>query len=143
MSDNQDMQQTHSRPWPSGISAITLLVDDLATATAFYRRVFDLPVHYADAHSTVFDFGNILVNLLDTREASDLIDPAPVAPADAGSRVQLTITVVDVDALCARLAGLGVHLLNGPMDRPWGIRTASFIDPGGHIWEVAQPITAS
>ncbi|MFH9400536.1 hypothetical protein ACH4JS_12170 [Streptomyces sp. NPDC017638] len=27
---------------------------------------------------------------------------------------------------------------NGPMDRPWGIRTASFEDPGGHIWEIAQ-----
>ena len=33
--------------------------------------------------------------------------------------------------------GLGVELLNGPMDRPWGIRTASFKDPAGHIWEIA------
>jgi uncharacterized glyoxalase superfamily protein PhnB len=24
------------------------------------------------------------------------------------------------------------------MDRPWGIRTASFRDPGGHIWEIAN-----
>jgi catechol 2,3-dioxygenase-like lactoylglutathione lyase family enzyme len=31
----------------------------------------------------------------------------------------------------------GVELLNGPMDRPWGNRTASFRDPGGHIWEIA------
>jgi uncharacterized glyoxalase superfamily protein PhnB len=23
------------------------------------------------------------------------------------------------------------------MDRPWGIRTAAFRDPGGHIWEIA------
>jgi catechol 2,3-dioxygenase-like lactoylglutathione lyase family enzyme len=29
-------------------------------------------------------------------------------------------------------------LLNGPMDRPWGVRTASFRDPGGHIWEIAR-----
>ena len=32
----------------------------------------------------------------------------------------------------------GVELLNGPMDRPWGIRTAAFADPAGHIWEIAQ-----
>ncbi len=32
----------------------------------------------------------------------------------------------------------GVVLLNGPMDRSWGIRTASFSDPGGHIWEIAH-----
>jgi lactoylglutathione lyase len=31
-----------------------------------------------------------------------------------------------------------VQLLNGPMDRPWGVRTASFRDPGGHIWEIAK-----
>ena len=31
-----------------------------------------------------------------------------------------------------------VELLNGPLDRPWGVRTASFSDPGGHIWEIAR-----
>ncbi|MGI8761348.1 MAG: VOC family protein [Jatrophihabitantaceae bacterium] len=61
-----------------------------------------------------------------------------VAPPDAGSRFQLTIEVPDVDAVCATLAARGVELLNGPIDRPWGVRTASFRDPGGHIWEIAQ-----
>ena len=42
------------------------------------------------------------------------------------------------DAVCARLTARGVTLLNGPMDRPWGIRTASFRDPGGHVWELAR-----
>jgi uncharacterized glyoxalase superfamily protein PhnB len=32
----------------------------------------------------------------------------------------------------------GAELLNGPVDRPWGVRTASFRDPGGHIWEIAR-----
>ena len=36
------------------------------------------------------------------------------------------------------LKSRGVELLNGPIDRPWGIRTASFRDPGGHIWEIAH-----
>jgi uncharacterized glyoxalase superfamily protein PhnB len=31
-----------------------------------------------------------------------------------------------------------VKLLNGPMDRPWGIRTAAFADPAGHVWEIAK-----
>jgi uncharacterized glyoxalase superfamily protein PhnB len=25
-----------------------------------------------------------------------------------------------------------------PIDRLWGVRTASFSDPGGHIWEIAK-----
>jgi uncharacterized glyoxalase superfamily protein PhnB len=52
--------------------------------------------------------------------------------------MQLTLTVEDVDATCAELASRGVELLNGPIDRPWGIRTASFADPSGHIWEIAR-----
>jgi lactoylglutathione lyase len=86
----------------------------------------------------VFTFGETLINLLRTSEAHSLIAPAPVAAADTGARVQFTLGVDDVDATCERLRERGVELLNGPMDRPWGIRTASFRDPGGHIWEIAH-----
>jgi catechol 2,3-dioxygenase-like lactoylglutathione lyase family enzyme len=124
--------------WPSGISAITLFVEDLAATKQFYQEVFGLPVHYEDEASSVFNFGNAVINLLKVEEAPALIAPAPVAPPDAGSRFQFTIGVDDVDAMCAELARRGVTLLNGPMDRPWGIRTASFMDPAGHIWEIAK-----
>ena len=124
--------------WPSGISAITLFVEDLAAAKQFYQEVFGLPVHFEDEASTVFNFGNTLVNLLKVEEAPSLIAPAPVAPPDAGSRLQFTIDVDDVDATCAELTRRGVELLNGPIDRPWGIRTAAFRDPAGHIWEIAK-----
>jgi catechol 2,3-dioxygenase-like lactoylglutathione lyase family enzyme len=124
-------------PWPKGISAITLFVEDLAAAKRFYGEAFGLPVHYEDDASVVFNFGNTLINLLKTSAAPELIEPAAVAPRDAGARMQLTISVDDVDALCAELTARGVKLLNGPMDRPWGIRTASFRDPAGHIWEIA------
>ena len=124
--------------WPSGISAITLFVEDLAATRRFYQEVFGLPVHYEDEASAVFSFGNTLINLLKVEEAPELIGLAPVASADAGSRVQFTITVDDVDAMCGELARRGVTLLNGPMDRPWGIRTATFRDPAGHVWEIAK-----
>lgn len=124
--------------WARKIDAITLFVEDLGAAKAFYQEVFDLPVHYEDPNSAVFKFGETLINLLDAREAPGLIEPAAVAQPDAGSRLQFTIGVDDVDAMCEVLKALGVELLNGPMDRPWGIRTASFRDPGGHIWEIAK-----
>jgi catechol 2,3-dioxygenase-like lactoylglutathione lyase family enzyme len=85
----------------------------------------------------VFEFAGTLVNLLDTSAAPELIGPAAVAPPDAGARAQLTLRVADVDRTCSELTARGVRLLNGPMDRPWGIRTASFRDPAGHIWEIA------
>jgi catechol 2,3-dioxygenase-like lactoylglutathione lyase family enzyme len=126
------------RSWPSSIYAITLFVEDLDAAKRFYGEVFGLRVAFEDDASAVFDFGNTVINLLKTEAAHDLIQPAAVASRDAGARVQFTIQVDDVDAMCAKLTDGGVELLNGPMDRPWGIRTASFRDPGGHIWEIAQ-----
>jgi catechol 2,3-dioxygenase-like lactoylglutathione lyase family enzyme len=124
--------------WPKGIHAITLFVEDLAAARAFYREVFGLAVIFETDDSAVFRFGGTLVNLLQATSAPGLIAPAAVAPKEAGCRFQFTIEVEDVDAMCAELERRGVVLLNGPMDRPWGIRTASFRDPGGHIWEIAQ-----
>ena len=124
--------------WPKGISNITLFVEDLPATKQFYQEVFGLPIHFEDADSAVFNFGNALINLLKVTEAPDLIGPANVAGPDVGSRFQFTIDVDDVDAMCAELVKRGVELLNGPIDRPWGIRTASFRDPAGHIWEIAK-----
>jgi len=124
--------------WPKGIHAITLFVEDLAEAKRFYREVFGLPVVFETDDSAVFRFGATLVNLLETSKASELVGLASVGLKDAGVRFQFTIEVADVDAMCEELKRRGVELLNGPMDRPWGIRTASFRDPGGHIWEIAH-----
>ena len=93
---------------------------------------------FEDADSAVFNFGNTIVNLLKVAAATELVEPASVAGPDAGARGQFTLEVDDVDAMCAELTRRGAELLNGPMDRPWGVRTASFRDPGGHIWEIAR-----
>jgi catechol 2,3-dioxygenase-like lactoylglutathione lyase family enzyme len=124
--------------WPGAIAAITLFVEDLEAAKRFYEEVFQLPVWFEDDNSTVFKFGETLINLLRTSEAPGLVEPASVATADAGVRFQFTLGVDDVDAMCLELKERGVDLLNGPVDRPWGVRTASFRDPGGHIWEIAH-----
>ncbi len=128
-------ESTPERNWPRKIFAITVFAEDLGATKQFYETVFELPLAYEDENSAVFDFGNVIVNLLDAREGPELIGPAQVADPESGARVQLTIPVDDV---CARLAELGVPLVNGPMDRPWGIRTATFRDPAGTIWEIAN-----
>ena len=137
MSESTQRDENTQAAWPGGIAAITLFVEDLAAAKRFYSDVFQLPVFFEDDNSTVFKFGDTLVNLLKASEAHALVAPATVATPDA-VRFQFTLGVDDVDAMVDELKSRGVELLNGPMDRPWGIRTASFRDPGGHIWEVAH-----
>lgn len=125
---------------PREIGAITLLTEDLAISRAFYRDVFNVPLVYEDENSAVFQFAATMINLLDISAAGDLFDPLPVGARDSAARVLFTIDVEDVDEECLRLAALGVALLNGPIDRPWGIRTASFLDPSGHVWEIAHEL---
>ncbi len=124
--------------WASGINAITLFVEDLDATKRFYGEVFDVTLAFEDDQSAAFTFGSTIVNLLKSSAAGELIGPARVAGPDTGARVQLTINVDDVDATCEELTSRGVELLNGPMDRPWGVRTAAFADPGGQIWEIAK-----
>ena len=124
--------------WPGGIAAITLFTEDLAATKRFYEDVFGLPLVFEDSDSAVFRFGDTLVNLLDVKAAPELVGPAPVGTAQGGVRSQFTLSVPDVDAMCAELERRGVTLLNGPLDRPWGPRTACFRDPSGTVWEIAS-----
>jgi len=124
------------------VGAITLFVDDPRRSNEFYAHVWDATPVYEDAVSVAFRFDATVVNLLARSEAHELVAPAPVAGAGAGSQLQLTVWVADADAACAELAAKGVGLLNGPLDRPWGLRTAAFADPDGYVWEIAQSIEA-
>lgn len=86
-------------------------------------------------------FDDVFVNLLVASAAQELVEPGIVAGPDTGSRFQLTLFVDDVDAACELLTRRGVEILMPPTDREWGMRTATFADPAGHSWELAQPIS--
>jgi catechol 2,3-dioxygenase-like lactoylglutathione lyase family enzyme len=124
----------------SGIGAITVFVADRLRAKAFYERVFRARLLHEDDASVVFDMGNTMLNLLEKPFAEELLAPAVVGAPAPGPRSMLSIWVDDVDAVCADLRHAGVTLINGPIDREWGRRTAAFTDPDGTLWEVAQDL---
>jgi catechol 2,3-dioxygenase-like lactoylglutathione lyase family enzyme len=117
------------------IFAVTLFVDDLAETERFYHEVFGMPLVHKDADAVAYRFPNMLVNLLVASAAPELIAPSAVGPAGTPSRMMLTLEVDDVDAFAAHLRALGVPILNGPVDRPWGPRAVTIADPSGHCWE--------
>ncbi|WP_438445104.1 VOC family protein [Gorillibacterium sp. sgz5001074] len=124
--------------WANKITEITLFVEELQRSKAFYQETFHLSILYEDESCVVLDYGNTSINLLNQGDARELIEPAKVGRVGDGARVQFTIQVPEVDRICDELGVLGVKLLNGPITRPWGRRTACFADPDGHIWEIAQ-----
>ncbi|SDW14442.1 VOC family protein [Paenibacillus sp. CF384] len=130
--------QIMTTDWTNKITEITLFVEDLNRSKAFYKETFKLAILFEDDACAVFDYGNTYINLLNQSNANELVEPAPVGRSGDGARFQFTIQVPDVDRVCEELKERGVQLLNGPITRPWGRRTACFADPDGHMWEIAQ-----
>ena len=124
----------------NAIEVVTLFVEDIAASKTFYGRVFEAEEVFGDAVSSVLQFDGAMINLLQADQAPELVTPVAVGAAGAGPRMMFTVRVDDADAVWADLAEKGVTLLNGPIDRPWGRRTAAFADPSGHVWEIAQVI---
>ncbi|MCB1348171.1 MAG: VOC family protein [Maritimibacter sp.] len=122
--------------WPDKVFALTLFTEDLGASRAFYAKFLDAASIHEDVDSVVFRAGSTLINLLRFEAVPELIEPLQMGPG--GRCAVYTLTVPDVDRACARLAKQGLHPASGPVDRPWGPRTANFSDPSGHVWELSS-----
>ena len=125
------------------IEVITLFVEDVAAARTFYVDVLGGEVIFADEGSAVVKLSNLMINLLHVDNAPTLVEPVQVGGPTAGARALYTIRVDDADAAYQELIERGATFLNGPIDRPWGRRTAAFADPAGNVWEIAEELPES
>jgi catechol 2,3-dioxygenase-like lactoylglutathione lyase family enzyme len=113
------------------ISAVTLVVSDMARAVSFYRALgFDLLYGGRDATFTSFRAGPGYLNLQ--------LDAGRRAPADIWGRA--IFWVDDVDAMHARARHAGLEPLTAPVDAPWGERFFHLRDPDGHELSFARPL---
>jgi uncharacterized protein len=131
------------------LHVITLAVDDLERALAFYRDGlgFDSPgvigTEWTDNETgangavALFELGGGLILSLYPR--GDLAKDAqiPVGPARSGefSLGQLVQSRAEVDALLQKAEAAGATV-TAAHDRPWGIYSGYFRDPDGHLWEI-------
>jgi catechol 2,3-dioxygenase-like lactoylglutathione lyase family enzyme len=125
----------------SAVNVITLFVADEQRSKEFYERLFGV-AGADEGHGTViFKLDNLFLRLLERGEAeSEMLGRVPLADPESGASGQLSMFVDDVDALCAELAERGVSVVYGPVDRPWGVRSAGFRDPDGHVWQFGSDI---
>jgi catechol 2,3-dioxygenase-like lactoylglutathione lyase family enzyme len=134
------------------LNVITLAVDDLDRALAFYRDGLGLATDGvtstdlvdeqtgANAAIVMFRLDNDLTLSLYPR--SELAKDAGITagPPNSGefSLAQIVADRADVDTLLAKAAEAGASV-TPPHDRPWGIYCGYFRDPDGHLWEVIWP----
>jgi lactoylglutathione lyase len=122
------------------VGAIILFVADLEQTKAFYHDVLGLGVEFEDDDSVGFKLDGLAFIALQVDRARDQLQGEPTATPHAGATAFLTTFSDDVDALHASLADRGISFFQPPTDQPWGMRTAYFKDPDGHVWEIAQPV---
>ena len=124
--------------WEKQISAITLVVGDLDRSKTFYREVFGLPPLHEEEDLAIFGFKNMYLAL--RRDPAHQPPGREVLALAEKGLGQFAIRVGDVDAVCAELSEHGVTVISGPADRDWGMRTITFADPDGYIWQIAQDL---
>ena len=130
--------EQNSAPLASKVGAITLFVSDLARSSDYYRRFLRSQPVYEDKDSTAFRVGETIINLLRYEAVPELVQPAEMAKA--GLRMVCTLPVSNVDTAVEELSTAELTPVNGPIDRPWGIRTANYADPDGYLWELSCDI---
>jgi hypothetical protein len=132
------------------INIITLAVDDLERALAFYRDGLGLATEgvigtkyegddeNAAGAAVMFHLDKGTILALYPRK--ELARDANVTAGDPGSGAfsigQLVGSKDEVDAVLALAAAAGAELTDIAHERPWGIYSGYFRDPDGHLWEI-------
>ncbi len=122
------------------LSVITLGVDDLQKARAFYDAL-----GWQAASDDTGDQGIVAYNLngmaLCLYPREKLADDAQVPQLASGfSSITLAYNVnakEDVAAVLAEAAAAGGTIIKQAQDVFWGGHSGYFADPDGHLWEVA------
>jgi catechol 2,3-dioxygenase-like lactoylglutathione lyase family enzyme len=124
------------------LDAIGLVVDDMAEAIDFYRKLglrFTLGTE-ADGHVEATAPGGLRM-MFDTRE---MMKSFSEWEAPSGShRVALAFLCdgpADVDRLHLELTVGGARSHLAPFDAPWGQRYATVLDPAGNAVDLFAPI---
>jgi catechol 2,3-dioxygenase-like lactoylglutathione lyase family enzyme len=127
------------------IKVLTLGVDDLEKALAFYRDGLGLPTEgiigteFEDGAVVFINMNKDLILALYPRTA--LAKDAKV-PVGRPSTTELSIGHIvkskqEVDALMRQAEKAGAHITDPAHDRFWGGYSGYFQDLDGHLWEIA------
>lgn len=118
------------------ISLVTLGVDDLARATAFYEALGWRRAMREAEGVAFFQAGGIGISLY---PRDDMARDGGLAET-RGNAIVLSHNVRErdgVDAVLAEAVAAGGEVRHPAVDTFWGGYAGSFADPDGHVWEIA------
>ncbi len=121
------------------VSLITLGVDDMARARAFYERLGFKSSAASQPTVTFFQIGGVVISLFDRDKLAEDAGVAASRPGFSGITLACNVaSEVDVDATLAHAVTCGATLKKPGQKVFWGGYSGYFADLDGHLWEVAH-----
>jgi predicted lactoylglutathione lyase len=122
----------------SNISFVTLGVNDVELATAFYTSLGLTKHPRSNDHITFFDMSGQVFALFGREALAEDANLQDTQPSFGGITLAHNVASAhEVTALLNAAADAGGTVLREASEPPWGGLRGYFADPDGHPWEVA------
>lgn len=120
------------------ITLLTLGVDDLARSLAFYRDGLGLPTEGIEQDVVFFKLRGAWLSLYANTSLARDVGLGPRVDGFAGFTIAHNVrTREEVDALLDRARRAGATIPSPAREMDWGGYVGYFVDPDGHVWEIA------
>jgi uncharacterized glyoxalase superfamily protein PhnB len=123
---------------PQRVTLITLGVDDLTRAKAFYAALGWTPAEETDSIAFYQLNGQVLGLFGRAALAADQGRPDATLGTGAVTLAQNFATEAEVDTAFEKALTAGATKLKAPEKVFWGGYSGYYADPDGHVWEVAM-----
>ncbi len=123
---------------PQRVTLITLGVEDIGRARAFYEALGWVPAQVLEEVVFYQIHGAVLGLFGKAALAADQGRPQAVLGTGAMTLAQNFATEAEVDAAWETAVAAGAAALKTPEKVFWGGYSGYYADPDGHVWEVAM-----
>jgi catechol 2,3-dioxygenase-like lactoylglutathione lyase family enzyme len=120
---------------------LNLLVRDVEATAGFLRDVFGVGVHRLSRDFAIITYGDQVFQLHSdgTYHSNPLPSLLPETPP-RGAGIEIRLYDTDPDEAAARAEAQGALILQGPTDKPHGLREAYILCDDGYAWVPSRPL---
>ena len=120
---------------------LNLLVRDVKREVVFLETVLGMKGHRVSSDFAIMTYGDQIFQLHSdgTYHSNPLLGLLPESPP-RGAGVEIRLYESDPEAVCAKAEAAGGMILQGPTDKPHGLREAYVLCENGYAWVASRPI---
>ena len=120
---------------------LNLLVQDVRAQCAFLEAVFGMSAHQVTADFAIVRYGGQLFQIHSdgTYHSNPLLGLVPVSPPRGGG-IAIRLYESDPDEAATLAEAAGGTVLQGPTDKPHGLREAYILCANGYAWVPSRPL---